>query len=177
MSTYARLTRFEETVDSAVWIKWAHSDRSTFFVVVDAIRQRIPAHARAYSPTSKSWRIDTTYLNRLYDVLPELATAAHTRQETPRKAAVPWRDPVAVPPEVEAALDALYLLPGAPRQLVQQAYRALALRHHPDTGGTTEAMTAINRAYEVAQAWYDRQAGPPGDTPLTPRKRRKGAAA
>jgi hypothetical protein len=177
--SYARLTRFEETVDRAVWIKWAHPQREVFFAVVDAIRERIPPHARAYAATSKSWRIDAAYLHLLVDLLPELATATHARQEPPRKAAVPWRDPVAVPPEVEAALGLLYLLPGAPRPLVQQAYRALALRHHPDTGGTTEAMTDINRAYEVAQAWYSQRETPPTEAPhrSAPRRRKRGAAA
>ena len=87
--------------------------------MVDAIRERIPSHARVTAPTTKSWRIDAAYLHLLVDLLPELAPAAHVRQETQRKAAAPWRDPVVVPPEVESALDALYLLPGAPRPLIQ----------------------------------------------------------
>jgi hypothetical protein len=176
MSTAARLTRYEETVGSAVFIRWAHPSRAGFFAVVDAIRERIPAYARAYSPTSKSWRIDTTHLHLLVDLLPELATAAHARQSSPRKPAPPWRTPVAVPPEVEAALDALYLMPGAPRPLIQASYRALCLRIHPDVGGDHAQMVALNRAYEVAQQWYDRQEPPTAQPQGAPNRRRKGAA-
>ncbi len=172
MSAHARLTRFESTVDSAVWIRWAHPSRTGFFAVVDAIRERIPPHARAYAPTSKSWRIGAAYLHLLVDLLPELATAAHGHQEPPRQPAPFWRTPVTVPAAVEKALGLLYLLPGAPRPLVQASYRALALRYHPDVGGSTTAMTDINRAYEVAQGWYAEQE----PTPAEPAPRRRGRA-
>ena len=33
---------------------------------------------------------------------------------------------------------------------LKQEYRRLALQHHPDKGGATETMTAINNAYEDA---------------------------
>lgn len=42
----------------------------------------------------------------------------------------------------------LHLAPGAPWEVVQAAYRALAGLHHPDRGGDTAKMQAINRAYE-----------------------------
>lgn len=40
--------------------------------------------------------------------------------------------------------------PNAPAVEVRAAYRALALRHHPDAGGSDEAMAELNRAYEIA---------------------------
>lgn len=43
----------------------------------------------------------------------------------------------------------LYLAPGAPWEVVQAAYRALAGLHHPDRGGDTAKMQEINEAYEA----------------------------
>lgn len=37
------------------------------------------------------------------------------------------------------------------RDQVRAAYRAAAMQHHPDRGGTAERMAAVNEAYEVAQ--------------------------
>lgn len=45
---------------------------------------------------------------------------------------------------------ALGLRPHAPAAEVRAAYRALALRHHPDAGGSDAAMAELNRAYEIA---------------------------
>ena len=43
---------------------------------------------------------------------------------------------------------ALYLIPTAPQEVVKSAYRALAAKHHPDTGGNEELAKQINLAYE-----------------------------
>jgi len=40
----------------------------------------------------------------------------------------------------------LHLLPSAPPELVTAAYRTLTTLHHPDHGGDTSAMIAINQA-------------------------------
>lgn len=37
---------------------------------------------------------------------------------------------------------------GASKEQVKRAYRRLAKRHHPDTGGDVEKMALINRAYD-----------------------------
>jgi hypothetical protein len=42
----------------------------------------------------------------------------------------------------------LFVLPNAPIEVVQAAYRALAKLYHPDFGGPPERMIAINQAYE-----------------------------
>lgn len=39
---------------------------------------------------------------------------------------------------------------GASAVELRDAYRLLALRHHPDAGGSGETMASINRAYELA---------------------------
>lgn len=43
----------------------------------------------------------------------------------------------------------------APMGVIQDAYRTLARKHHPDAGGDHGAMTVINRAWEQAQQAAD----------------------
>lgn len=40
---------------------------------------------------------------------------------------------------------------GAPRDVIDAAYRAQAKRLHPDAGGTDTAMRALNEAYEIVK--------------------------
>lgn len=42
----------------------------------------------------------------------------------------------------------LHLLPSAPAEVIKAAYRAMSLIHHPDRGGSTEAMARINDAMD-----------------------------
>ena len=42
----------------------------------------------------------------------------------------------------------LYLVTGAPIELIQAAYRVLAKKHHPDAGGDVEKMKELNLAYK-----------------------------
>lgn len=62
------------------------------------------------------------------------------RQEPPRSAQLTAR---------ERAAAVLYLLPDAPPEVMTAAYRALSLRLHPDRGGSTERMSALNAAYDM----------------------------
>ncbi len=50
------------------------------------------------------------------------------------------------------AYQALHLQPTAPPELIPVVYRALARLHHPDIGGATGDMVAVNRAYEQLSA-------------------------
>ena len=144
MST-ARLIRCEPTIDgTATWLRWTCSDRDGFLAVVAAIKMRVPHAARTYVAATKSWRVGRSYLSRLTDVLPELAT--HARP--------PWSPTPLMDPATAEALDELYLVPGCPRELVQVCYRALSKRAHPDAGGTNEQQRRLNAAYEVVCRWF-----------------------
>lgn len=44
---------------------------------------------------------------------------------------------------------ALYVLPGAPPEVISAAYRALSKLYHPDAGGSSVKMIELNKAYEV----------------------------
>lgn len=43
----------------------------------------------------------------------------------------------------------LFLIPGAPIEVIRAAHRALASLHHPDRGGDVNKMVEINLAYDV----------------------------
>ena len=54
-------------------------------------------------------------------------------------------------PTQDLATDAwgkLFLVQGAPIELIQAAYRVLAKKHHPDMGGDPEKMKQVNAAYK-----------------------------
>ena len=63
--------------------------------------------------------------------------------------------------------------PNAPAAEVRAAYRALALRHHPDAGGSDEAMGELNRAYEMAIQGV----GPAGPRPSSARRVQRDVAS
>lgn len=63
--------------------------------------------------------------------------------------------------------------PNAPAAEVRAAYRALALRHHPDAGGSDEAMAELNRAYEIAIQGV----GPAGPRPTSARRVQRDVAS
>ena len=55
----------------------------------------------------------------------------------------------------------LQVTPSAEPEVIRAAYRALAQKHHPDTGGSQERMAALNHAWAVlgdtqARSNYDR---------------------
>jgi len=37
---------------------------------------------------------------------------------------------------------------------IREAYREMALRHHPDAGGSVEAMRRVNEAYQLLKELY-----------------------
>ena len=49
--------------------------------------------------------------------------------------------------DMKSAYQVLYLMPGAPPEVIQSVYRVLAKMHHPDLGGSTAVMAEINDAY------------------------------
>jgi hypothetical protein len=61
-----------------------------------------------------------------------------------------YRDPfqASSTPAIDPDCKALFVLPNAPRCVVDAAYKALSKELHPDRGGDVVAMQALNSAYE-----------------------------
>ena len=100
---------------------------------VRELKGSLPKYARKWDPDRRLWWIAQEFgdsairiARQHYDrvIAPELALAEPT------------------------AWDVLWLRPGAPSEVVNAVYRALAKMHHPDYGGDNEMMQLINAAYE-----------------------------
>ena len=59
---------------------------------------------------------------------------------------------------VQGALRTLQVHPGPDQGItlgqIREAYREMALQHHPDSGGSVEAMRRINEAYQLLKELY-----------------------
>lgn len=66
---------------------------------------------------------------------------------------------------VQGALTTLQVQPtpdqGITLGQIRDAYREMALQHHPDSGGSVEAMRRINEAYQLLKELYRQRHTPP----------------
>jgi len=120
-------------------VRFGGLDPDDFAVALEDLKDRVPPDARDFDLAAKTWVIDCAWSR----AVKAWATDWFDR--------ITWSDDAAG--EIEgrdshaAALAALCLRPGAPPELVRAAFRVLARLHHPDVGGDTATMTALNRAY------------------------------
>ncbi len=112
--------------------------------VVQAIKDFIPAPGREYLPGERAWLISPGWVHSALDTLrwyfDEVQLIEHDQPSTP----TPIR-------KTDQDFATLYLLPGAPAEIIRAVYRELARLHHPDKGGQTAKMQAINAAYQTLQ--------------------------
>ena len=111
---------------------------------VEALKGAIPAKQRWWEPELKLWRVDraagdalTGLLWRFFGGYAVVAPGELGLESVQHR--LPAEQPYAV----------LHLQPTAPAELVRAAYKTLALLYHPDRGGDTAEMQAINAAYEA----------------------------
>lgn len=57
--------------------------------------------------------------------------------------------------EIEEALETLQLPLFITREDIKQQYRFLAKKNHPDRGGNTQKMEALNEAYQILTHYID----------------------
>lgn len=124
---------------------------------VEELKSMIPKQWRGWDAATKEWFIHaegeallaavlaTTFKRSLRTLLGE-----DRRQEAP-----PPPPPRQSPQRSEVAryFEILHLLESAPDEVVQAARKALAAKHHPDRGGSTEQMAKINDAVDRIDCW------------------------
>lgn len=138
--------------------------------LVAALKNTIPSWARSYDPATKTWTIvSAAWVTDAVDLLQEHfpnASIGHEEEPAPPPPPPPggrgrersdpfpgWRTG-----GMSGHYATLHLLPSAPRQVVDAAYRALAKLHHSDLLPATErevatrAMQRINEAYKALTA-------------------------
>ncbi len=112
-------------------------------------RRRFPRHRDAvYLPNQKAWSLPREHMRGLQAWLalwvdPDAVSWARATAPPPSAQA---------PARVAAAYHVLFLVPGAPPELVQAARRVLSKRCHPDAGGDNTEMAAINAAADLLLA-------------------------
>lgn len=109
--------------------------------VVERLKTEIPAPCREYDPTRKLWTIHAPYIAPAVAIV----RAAYPDVQIESVGGAHVSEPAAIDPDYRV----LHLLPTAPPELVETAYKCLARLHHPDTGGSTEAMQRLNAAVAV----------------------------
>ncbi len=109
--------------------------------VVAELKRAVPAPLRAYDPDSKTWTVAGRYVSAVYHVLAQVFGEVDI--EGSRAGPADHGRPSSDDPWV-----ILHLRPTAPPELVTAAHRCLAKLHHPDTGGSTATMQAINSAVD-----------------------------
>lgn len=109
--------------------------------LVDALKAEIPSYGRTYDPETKQWTIDQPYIATARRLIEHIYPDVDVQDESPRFEAPKRSTP-------RTSFSVLHLLPSAPPELVESAYKTLARLHHPDAGGDHERMQELNAAIE-----------------------------
>jgi len=142
--------------DGAHTVRLSSRDADTFKLLIEALKDYVPASHRVYVPDRKTWRVDAYAHAELHGWLADARSTFNAQVqwiggETDADPEREWTPPSK--PKTSDPYTALWLLPGAPPEVVKAAYKALATLHHPDKpGGDDERMRAINSAYQQLAA-------------------------
>lgn len=134
--------------------RWVCADSDLWREILNDWKRATPHWTgRRYLPTTREWYVPYHSREYLYRWLDAWFSDAAQQWEEPR-ARTDGADrgrsqhaPNATPATgIEDAYRVLCLTHDAPPDLIQAAYRWWAKQTHPDHGGDTEAMIAVNRA-------------------------------
>lgn len=140
MTTFPTATRHADRIELAFPFERA---------LVDGLKS-FPALARSYNPATRVWTVRAPHDERALALLFRHFPGAAVFGERGRHSAPPPTPPGPRPPRPH---DTLYVLPSAPREVIDAAYRALVKKHHPDRlpaperAGGNAALARINVAY------------------------------
>jgi len=118
--------------------------------MVEAIKATVPFACRSYDPATHICKVSDPYTERAIDLFRVHFPHALLSDQRPGRQGTP-----PPPKPTQSAPHAvLHLLPSAPREVIDAAYKALVKLNHPDRlpSGERDAahqrMSAINIAYE-----------------------------
>lgn len=156
--------------DSSVTLRLTCPDSQIFQNCISTLKFEIAPRFRSYDPLTKCWIILAeaaveleNYIQRMVArfcaavVVEEEANPAReeykeqgTKSSSEKEHGSPFERRYRM--TFQRACATLFVTPGAPFEVIQGAYRALAKMHHPDLGGDTHVMRQINDAYETLTA-------------------------
>ncbi len=162
MSSYQKsdLTFFARERADGRYGFWWLADSATWAAAKNDLRASFPHHTGLkYDGQAREWTVPRYSVERLQ----RWADAWAGRQEwdaRPRGGQQGYARGSEGTPDasLSSAYRELHLLPSAPPELVTAAYRTLAQLHHPDHGGDTGAMVALNAAVDVIREGQGLQA-------------------
>src|SRR5262245_32128255 len=96
--------------------------------LVEALKEAIPRAYREWDAGAKVWRIDADWGDVVLQALTDIGVSV-----VDKRPAVPSSTIVAG--ALREACQRLCILPEAPVEVAEAAYKALARLHHPDVGG------------------------------------------
>ncbi len=140
--------------DSIFRVKLKSDSTSDFALCIDALKSYIGVPLRSYKPASRAWEVDADAHDELRAWLAYARSTFNAQVqwiggEADTDPEAEWTPPKRARPKSVDPYTALWLLPGAPPEVIKAAYRALALMNHPDHGGDTAAMQRINAAFKL----------------------------
>jgi len=116
--------------------------------LVTALKDAIPYHYREFDRPAKTWRIDPEWGEVLIAALEAIGIAVVDKR--PATAPTPT-----VAQALAEACRRLTILPEAPVEVAEAAYKAWAKLCHPDVGGSTEQMQEINDAIATFKSFNE----------------------
>lgn len=117
------------------------------YAVAD-LKTHLPYWVRSWDPARKVWKVRRDRLAEFLDIIDPYYTYFVFDSTNQFGDTAPPPPLQSAPPPTNTVWSALHLSPGAPKEVVRAAYRALAALHHPDAGGDTATMAKINDAYD-----------------------------
>jgi hypothetical protein len=138
--------------DGAHSVRLSSHDTYTFKMMIEALKDYVPACNRVYVPERKTWRVDGYAHDCLHGWLAYARATFNARiewiGETDADPEREWTPPP--PPPRQKAGDpfaVLHLRETAPDFLIRAVYKCLSRQLHPDAGGSHEEMVKLNAAY------------------------------
>lgn len=146
-------------VAGEIIIKLKSSDPEAFTSLIESLKDYISPHERRYDPSKRQWLINsaafddislwTEYAQQTFAARVEWSVLNKKEQRTHGSSKRAYKPHTPVKADFYATL---HLQPTAPPELIRAAYKCLAMKHHPDHGGSTEVMQKLNQAYAVLEA-------------------------
>ncbi len=135
---------------SGFHVKLKSADPQAFRLCIDLLKSSIAIPQRLYNPAMREWFVDEGAAGRMRWWLEYCRAnlSAEVEWLDGDDSETEWTPPNSARPKSADPYQTLHLLPSAPLEVIKAAYKALAIKHHPDKhGGDEERMKAINDAY------------------------------
>ncbi len=132
-------------------VKLQSGDSYVFKSLIDALKNFVSPVYRKYEPNARKWVVGEPATESFRGWLAYARTTFNARIEWIGEAyADPeseWTPPPPPRPKPVDPYKTLHLLPSAPPEVIKAVYKVLAMKHHPDHGGSEETMKRLNEAY------------------------------